>query len=42
MIDVSVGQQHCIDISRTKRKCAVVQSLEGLLSLKEPTINEHA
>ena len=40
MIDMGMGQQHGVDIGGTKRKGAVVQFLQRLLSLKQTAIDQ--
>ena len=40
MIDMGMGQQHGVDIGGAKRKGAVVQFFQGLLSLKQPAIDQ--
>ena len=42
MVDMGMGQQHGIDVGRAKRKGAVVQLLQGLLSLKQAAIDQEA
>ena len=39
---MGMGQQHGIDIGGAKRKGAVVQLFQGLLSLKQPAIDQEA
>jgi hypothetical protein len=40
MIDMGMGQQHGVDIGGAKRKGAVVQFFQRLLSLKQPAIDQ--
>ncbi len=40
MIDMSVGQENGVDVCWTKWKVTVVQLLQCLLSLKQPTIDK--
>ena len=40
VIDMGMGEQHGVDFGGTKRKGAVVQFLQGLLSLKQPAIDQ--
>ena len=42
MIDMSVGQQHGVNIGGAKRKGPVIQFFQGFLSLKQPAIDQKA
>ena len=42
VVDMGMGQKHGVDIGGTKRKGAVVQLLQGLLSLKQAAIDQEA
>ena len=40
VIDMRMGQQHGIDVGGAERKCAIVQRLQRLRSLKQPAVDE--
>ena len=41
VIDMRMGQQHGVDIGGPEWKCAIVQRLQCLGSLKQPAVDEH-
>ena len=42
VVDMGMGQQHGVDVGGAKRKGAVVQFLQGLLSLKQAAVDQEA